>query len=158
MQPSRQDWLFPARPLDLPRRRRFNANEVQGTTCKSQRQGKRLHVGGRVGAETGLCYCSRWNGAVREFRVVACTACGTGVLNPDVVFFGENVPPQRVTACRGLVGEAAALLVLGSSLTVMSGLRFIRQAAQSRTPVLIVNQGPTRGNRWADRRIDLPPQ
>ncbi|MEV8017389.1 Sir2 family NAD-dependent protein deacetylase [Streptomyces sp. NPDC086554] len=96
------------------------------------------------------------DGAVREFRVVACTACGTGVLKPDVVFFGENVPPQRVAACRGLVGGAAALLVLGSSLTVMSGLRFIRQAAQSRTPLLIVNQGPTRGHRWADCRIDLP--
>jgi NAD-dependent SIR2 family protein deacetylase len=94
--------------------------------------------------------------AVREFRVVACAACGTGVLKPDVVFFGENVPPQRVAACQGLVGGAATLLVLGSSLTVMSGLRFVRQAAQSRVPVLIVNQGATRGDRWAAHRVDLP--
>ncbi|WP_328334244.1 NAD-dependent protein deacetylase [Streptomyces sp. NBC_00455] len=94
--------------------------------------------------------------AVREFRVVACTACGTGVLKPDVVFFGENVPPERVEACRRLVDEAAALLVLGSSLTVMSGLRFVRRAAESGTPVLIINQGPTRGDRWAAHRVDLP--
>ncbi|MFD4630186.1 NAD-dependent protein deacetylase [Streptomyces sp. NPDC058284] len=94
--------------------------------------------------------------AVRAFQVVACAACGTGVLKPDVVFFGENVPPERVAACRRLVGEAATLLVLGSSLTVMSGLRFVRQAAQARIPVLIVNQGPTRGDRWASGRVDLP--
>ncbi|WP_328379566.1 NAD-dependent protein deacetylase [Streptomyces sp. NBC_01020] len=94
--------------------------------------------------------------AVREFRVVACTACGTGVLKPDVVFFGENVPPERVEVCRRLVDEAAALLVLGSSLTVMSGLRFVRRAAQTGTPVLIINRGPTRGDRWAAHRVDLP--
>ncbi|QES39993.1 NAD-dependent protein deacetylase [Streptomyces venezuelae] len=93
--------------------------------------------------------------AVRGFRTVACTACGTGVLKPDVVFFGENVPPERVAVCRSLIDGAATVLVLGSSLTVMSGLRFVRQAAQSGTPVLIVNQGPTRGDRLATR-IDLP--
>ncbi|MFF3641469.1 NAD-dependent protein deacetylase [Streptomyces sp. NPDC002564] len=94
--------------------------------------------------------------AVRAFRVVACAACGTGVLKPDVVFFGENVPPARVAECRDLVGSAATLLVLGSSLTVMSGLRFVRQAAQAGIPVLIVNQGPTRGDRWAAHRVELP--
>ncbi|WP_371749695.1 NAD-dependent protein deacetylase [Streptomyces sp. NBC_01283] len=94
--------------------------------------------------------------AVREFRVVSCSACGNGMLKPDVVFFGENVPPERVAACRRLVEEAEALLVLGSSLTVMSGLRFVRQAAQAGTPVLIVNQGATRGDRWATQRVGLP--
>ncbi|MER7172866.1 NAD-dependent protein deacetylase [Streptomyces mesophilus] len=94
--------------------------------------------------------------AVREFRVVPCTACGTGMLKPDVVFFGENVPPERVARCRHLVDTADTLLVLGSSLTVMSGLRFVRQAADAGIPVLIVNQGPTRGDRWATARIELP--
>ncbi|MFF1381841.1 NAD-dependent protein deacetylase [Streptomyces sp. NPDC058308] len=94
--------------------------------------------------------------AVRAFEVVACKACGSGILKPDVVFFGENVPPARVAACRRRVAQASALLVLGSSLTVMSGLRFVRQAAQAGIPVLIVNQGPTRGDRFADHRIDLP--
>ncbi|MZD03541.1 NAD-dependent protein deacetylase [Streptomyces sp. SID5785] len=94
--------------------------------------------------------------AVRTFRVVPCAVCRTGVLKPDVVFFGENVPPGRVAACRLLVDTAATLLVLGSSLTVMSGLRFVRQAAQAGTPVVIVNQGPTRGDRWARHRVELP--
>ncbi|WP_338703203.1 NAD-dependent protein deacetylase [Streptomyces sp. Q6] len=94
--------------------------------------------------------------AVRAFRVVPCTVCGTGVLKPDVVFFGENVPPERVERCRRLVAGATTLLVLGSSLTVMSGLRFVRQAARSGVPVLIINQGPTRGDRWADQRVERP--
>ncbi|MEW2068153.1 NAD-dependent protein deacetylase [Streptomyces sp. NPDC007346] len=92
---------------------------------------------------------------VGDFRVVPCSACG-GILKPDVVFFGEAVPPQRVEHCRELVRRAATLLVLGSSLTVMSGLRFVRQAAEAGQPVLIVNQDPTRGDRHAITRIALP--
>ncbi|MFJ5556893.1 NAD-dependent protein deacetylase [Streptomyces sp. NPDC093250] len=92
---------------------------------------------------------------VAGFRVLPCTLCG-GILKPDVVFFGENVPPQRVEHCRTLVGAASSLLVLGSSLTVMSGLRFVRQAAEAGTPVLIVNLAPTRGDRHALTRVALP--
>ncbi|MFI5801354.1 NAD-dependent protein deacetylase [Streptomyces sp. NPDC051561] len=92
---------------------------------------------------------------VGDFRVVPCTVCG-GVLKPDVVFFGEAVPPQRVEQCRALVREATSLLVLGSSLTVMSGLRFVREAARAQKPVLIVNRDPTRGDRLALTRVALP--
>ncbi|MEV8295286.1 NAD-dependent protein deacetylase [Streptomyces rochei] len=92
---------------------------------------------------------------VGDFRVVPCAVCG-GVLKPDVVFFGENVPPPRVERCRALVREAASLLVLGSSLTVMSGLRFVRQAAEAGKPVLIVNRDPTRGDRHALARVAVP--
>ncbi|MDQ1051096.1 NAD-dependent protein deacetylase [Streptomyces sp. V4I2] len=92
---------------------------------------------------------------VGDFRVLPCTVCG-GILKPDVVFFGESVPPQRVEHCRTLVREAASLLVLGSSLTVMSGLRFVRQAAEAGKPVLIVNRDPTRGDRHAVTRVALP--
>ncbi|MFF0188394.1 NAD-dependent protein deacetylase [Streptomyces sp. NPDC005244] len=92
---------------------------------------------------------------VGDFHVVPCTVCG-GILKPDVVFFGESVPPLRVEDCRRLVREAASLLVLGSSLTVMSGLRFVRQAAQAGKPVLIVNRDPTRGDQHALARIALP--
>src|SRR5919107_1499081 len=81
-----------------------------------------------------------------DFRVLPCTACG-GILKPDVMFFGEAVPPRRVE--RALVREAASLLVLGSSLTVMSGLRFVREAAQDGKPVLIVNRDATRGDQHA---------
>lgn len=92
---------------------------------------------------------------VGDFRVLPCLDCG-GVLKPDVVFFGEAVPPARVEHCRELVRAATSLLVLGSSLTVMSGLRFVRQAAQAGTPVLIVNRDPTRGDRHARTRVALP--
>ncbi|GGU05062.1 NAD-dependent protein deacetylase [Streptomyces violascens] len=92
---------------------------------------------------------------VRDFRVAACAECG-GILKPDVVFFGEAVPPQRVARCRALVDESTSLLVLGSSLTVMSGLRFVREAARAGKPVLIVNQDPTRGDQHAVTRVALP--
>jgi NAD-dependent SIR2 family protein deacetylase len=92
---------------------------------------------------------------VRAFRVAGCAGCG-GVLKPDVVFFGENVPRPRVDACYALVERSAALLVLGSSLTVMSGLRFVRRAAQKGIPVAIVNQGATRGDPYAVIRVNAP--
>ncbi|ONI82989.1 NAD-dependent protein deacetylase 1 [Actinosynnema sp. ALI-1.44] len=93
---------------------------------------------------------------VREFQLVACADCETGVLKPDVVFFGENVPRDRVEQCYRMVDEAKALVVLGSSLTVMSGLRFVRYAAKSGKPVAIVNRGRTRGDEYAGIRVDLP--
>lgn len=61
-------------------------------------------------------------------RVVPCAHCG-GIVKPDVVFFGEAVSPRRVEHCRELVRAADSVLVLGSSLTVMSGLRFVRGRA-----------------------------
>jgi len=82
---------------------------------------------------------------IAGFVVVDCTRCG-GLLKPDVIFFGENVPRGRVDQCYTLTERATLLLVLGSSLTVMSGYRFVRHAASRGIPVAIVNQGPTRGD------------
>jgi len=93
--------------------------------------------------------------AVASFGVADCAACG-GVLKPDVVFFGENVPPARTQACYDLVEAASALVVLGSSLTVMSGFRYVRHAAKLRRPVVIVNQGATRGDAYAAVTLDAP--
>jgi NAD-dependent SIR2 family protein deacetylase len=93
--------------------------------------------------------------ATETFQVVDCSAC-SGVLKPDVVFFGENVPPARVQACYALVESTRALVVLGSSLTVMSGLRYVRHAAKLGRPVVIVNQGPTRGDQYATAILDAP--
>jgi NAD-dependent SIR2 family protein deacetylase len=90
-----------------------------------------------------------------RFVVVDCTSCG-GVLKPDVVFFGENVPRPRVASCFELVSGSSALVVLGSSLTVMSGLRYVRHAASAGMPVVIVNQGATRGDPLATATIDAP--
>ncbi|MFJ9693844.1 NAD-dependent protein deacetylase [Kitasatospora sp. NPDC101183] len=94
-------------------------------------------------------------GLVDCFRIAPCPVCG-GVLKPDVVFFGENVPKPRVQRCFELVDAAQALVVLGSSLTVLSGLRFVRHAARAGTPVVIVNQGRTRGDDLAEALVALP--
>jgi len=89
------------------------------------------------------------------FTVVDCLACG-GLLKPDVVFFGESVPKPRVDECFARVSAASTLLVLGSSLTVFSGLRYVRHAGKLGIPVVIVNQGPTRGDPLASVRLDAP--
>ena len=91
---------------------------------------------------------------VARFRVVGCECCGADLLKPDVVFFGENVPRSRVQRCFDLLDDSACLLVLGSSLTVMSGLRFVYRAQQARIPVAIVNRGATRGDPLADIKVD----
>lgn len=92
---------------------------------------------------------------VAAFRVVDCLSCG-GVLKPDVIFFGENVPSPRVEECYALTGRGRSLLVLGSSLTVMSGFRFVRYATERGIPAAIVNRGPTRGDDHARIRLDAP--
>jgi NAD-dependent SIR2 family protein deacetylase len=92
---------------------------------------------------------------VRSFVVAPCARCG-GRLKPDVVFFGETVPAGRVAHCFALVDAASALLVLGSSLKVMSGYRFVLRAARLGLPVAIVNQGITRGDAAAAVRVDAP--
>jgi NAD-dependent SIR2 family protein deacetylase len=91
--------------------------------------------------------------ATSGFRLAPCLGCG-GALKPDVVFFGENVPRERVARAYTLVDAAAALLVAGSSLTVMSGLRFVRHAHKRGIPVVIVNRGVTRGDEFATVLID----
>jgi NAD-dependent SIR2 family protein deacetylase len=91
---------------------------------------------------------------VTKFRVVGCERCGSDLLKPDVVFFGENVPRPRVDRCYELVAAASSLLVLGSSLSVMSGLRFVLRARDQSVPVAIVNRGVTRGDPLAEVRLD----
>jgi NAD-dependent SIR2 family protein deacetylase len=93
--------------------------------------------------------------ATESFQVVDCSACH-GVLKPDVVFFGENVPRPRAEACYAMVERSRALVVLGSSLTVMSGFRYVRHAAGLQRPVVIVNQGATRGDAYASATLDAP--
>ncbi|MBW0091292.1 NAD-dependent protein deacetylase [Pseudonocardia sp. KRD-184] len=94
---------------------------------------------------------------VEGFELAWCTSCG-GVLKPDVVFFGENVPRERVARAYALVDDlvpvGGALLVAGSSLTVMSGLRFVRHAHKHGVPVVIVNRGTTRGDDLATLLVD----
>jgi NAD-dependent SIR2 family protein deacetylase len=89
----------------------------------------------------------------QDFVLAACRRCG-GRLKPDVVFFGESVPRPRVDAAYALVEEGEVLVVAGSSLTVMSGLRFVRHQARRGRPVVIINRGPTRGDEFATLKLD----
>ncbi len=91
--------------------------------------------------------------AVHSFRAPVCERCG-GLMKPDVVFFGENVPGDRYEDAREALSQAAALLVAGSSLMVYSGFRFVRQARDAGLPIAIVNRGRTRGDELADLKIE----
>ncbi len=90
---------------------------------------------------------------VGDFAVVACASCD-GVVMPDVVFFGGNVPRDTLDAAWAAFDRGELLLVVGSSLTVFSGYRFVRRAAEREVPVAILNRGPTRGDEYAVIRVD----
>lgn len=91
--------------------------------------------------------------AIETFKPPACMRCG-GALKPRVVFFGENVPKDVLNRAWQTFDEGEVLLVVGSSLTVFSGYRFVREAAKRQMPVAIVNLGPTRGDELADVCVD----
>ena len=92
-------------------------------------------------------------GDTTTFQTIDCGYCG-GMLKPDIVYFGENVPKARVDEAYSLVDGADALLVAGSSLTVYSGYRFVRHAAARGIPIAIINRGRTRGDDVATVKID----
>jgi NAD-dependent SIR2 family protein deacetylase len=90
---------------------------------------------------------------VEGFAVPECRRCG-GVLKPNVVFFGESVPRDKVDYATARVDEAGALLVVGSSLTVWSGFRFAKRAHERGIPIAIVNIGPTRADDLATLKVE----
>jgi NAD-dependent deacetylase sirtuin 4 len=90
---------------------------------------------------------------VESFRIPACLHCD-GVLKPRVVFFGDNVPRPLVDEAFEATDGAGLLLVVGSSLAVFSGYRFLRRAVERKTPIAIVNRGPVRGEEHAALKID----
>ncbi len=89
------------------------------------------------------------------FKVLDCTRCG-GILKPDVVFFGDNVPAERVAASIEALERASALLIVGSSLMVYSGYRFARRAAQEGKPIACLNLGRTRADDLYALKIVAP--
>lgn len=88
---------------------------------------------------------------VAKFRMVGCAVCGSELLKPDVVYFGEPVPPARRERAARMVGEASSVLVAGSSLAVMSGYRLVLDAQQQGKQVSVINGGPGR----ADAKVDV---
>ncbi|MGE4428318.1 MAG: NAD-dependent protein deacetylase [Solirubrobacteraceae bacterium] len=91
---------------------------------------------------------------VERFVVPRCDGCGHDTLMPDVVFFGGSVPKDRVARCMDLTDRASALLVLGSSLKVFSGYRFVRRARANGTPIALITRGPTRADDDVTVKID----
>lgn len=89
---------------------------------------------------------------IDRFQVPVCQRCG-GLLKPGVIFFGENVPQERVARAWQMLSGADVLLVAGSSLAVFSGYRFVTRASETGKPVVIINDGPTRGDPQATLRI-----
>lgn len=94
--------------------------------------------------------------ALEDFRVPACDACGKGVLKPDVVFFGENVPRPRLEEAWRVFDDGDVLLVIGSSLTVYSGRRFVYRAGEIGMPIAVMNVGPTRADDVAAVKMEAP--
>lgn len=87
-------------------------------------------------------------------QVPDCEACG-GSLKPSVVFFGESVPRERVQQCHDALARSDAMLVIGSSLMVYSGFRFVREACRRGIPVAAINRGKTRADDLLDHKFDL---
>ncbi|MFC0590979.1 NAD-dependent protein deacetylase [Ottowia pentelensis] len=90
------------------------------------------------------------------FEVPDCPRCGTGLLKPDVVFFGESVPRPRVDAAFAALQRADALLVAGSSLMVYSGYRFAQAAATAGKPIAAINLGRTRADELLALKLEQP--
>jgi NAD-dependent SIR2 family protein deacetylase len=88
-----------------------------------------------------------------SFLVPSCFKC-RGVYKPDVVFFGESVPSERVERALNLLENSDILLVAGTSLTVNSGYRFAKQALKSQKPIIVVNLGSTRADAFANAKIE----
>jgi NAD-dependent SIR2 family protein deacetylase len=93
--------------------------------------------------------------ATANFRTPSCQEC-SGILKPDVVFFGESVPTERAALTMEQLERSDALLVAGSSLTVNSGMRFARAASKAGKPIVIVNVGPTKADELALAKIEAP--
>jgi len=91
---------------------------------------------------------------VSQFKVPNCPKCGAGILKPNVVFFGDNVPTDRVAAVRREVGRSDAMLVVGSSLFVFSGYRFVTQAKELGIPIAVINIGKTRADKIVDLKLE----
>ena len=87
------------------------------------------------------------------YRVADCNDCG-GLLKPDVVFYGDSVPRERVTAGYALVESADVVLIVGSSLMVYSSFRFCRRAHERGVPLVAINRGVTRADAWLSLKVE----
>lgn len=114
-----------------------------------QSANSQIEVHGTTIGPDGDAAATNLDELLTTFKVADCPDCG-GTLKPDVVFFGENVPTERVEYCMNQLKRSSMLICLGTSLTVFSGYRFCRAAKQLSIPIVLVNQGTTRADDLAD--------
>ena len=140
--------------LDLVRcmgcERRMSRDELQRDLCQLNAEWLGLDAADAPDGDADL-----ESADFSSFRVPPCRGCG-GVLKPDVVFFGENVPRDRVDAALRHLDEAEAMLVVGSSLMVYSGYRFVEKAARAGKPAAAVNLGQTRADGLLALKVESP--
>ena len=125
----------------------FMERFAEAAAAVGSQWGEQVRPDGDIVLEDSLVEC---------FHTPRCLVCGHDTVKPDVVFFGESVPKTLVERCFSLVESAGAVLVLGSSLAVMSGYRFVRRAHQHGVPVAIVTRSATRGDAEATVRLHAP--
>lgn len=142
-----------------------NLNRVMCLNCKStlsryELQQQLLEINSEfageefnIGADGDATPTGKAN-SDNNFNYVACKLCN-GMLKPDVVFFGENVPADIVTAGRQSLTKSGCLLCIGTSLTVLSGFRYCREAVSQNKPVYILNRGKTRADDIATLKADV---
>lgn len=90
-----------------------------------------------------------------RFSVPACPSCTDGILKPDVVFFGDSLPPERSRLSMEIATNASGILVVGSSLSVMSAYRLVKQAKENGASICIITAGETRADSIADFKYNL---
>ena len=91
---------------------------------------------------------------VNTFELPKCPKCDQTTLKPRIVFFGDNVPKDKVEKCKRLVSDSDSIIVIGSSLQVYSGYRLLLQAHEEGKRIAILNIGPTRADHLAELRIN----
>lgn len=106
-----------------------------------------------IAAETAPDGDARLEHGYDDFNIPPCPGCG-GTLMPDVVFFGGNIPRERVALASAALHDADAVLVVGSSLMVYSGYRLCEQARALGKPIAAINHGVTRADEFLDLKID----
>jgi len=127
---------------------RFRRDEMQVELERANPSFAKLHATRAPDGDADLAGLD-----LTHFRVPDCPQC-SGILKPDVVFFGERVPPERVDIAFGQLERADAVLVVGSSLMVWSGFRFAREAARQGKPLVIINRGRTRADELVTHKLD----
>ena len=128
----------------------YDRKDIHNQTAEANPQFEIVAAGARPDGDADL-----ESEAFADFTVLDCEACG-GILKPDVVYFGDNVPKESVFNALDLLQEADALLTVGTSLMVYSGYRFCKKAKEWNKPICALNLGVTRADELLSLKLDAP--